>query len=160
MPPFMGQSSNVSNLQELCTLKGSKFTFLNIRSLPANFSPLKADLESLMDTHRNNFIVIGLSESWLNGKLHSSLFEIQGFTLHRLDRESGKKGGGIAVFVNDKFRVDQVSKDLNVSNGDIILYSIIIQLPNQKSFLLSTVYTPPKSNYIAGLQYLERCSVL
>lgn len=130
----MGQSSNLSNFQELCSLKGCKFTFLNIRSLHANLIPLKADLESAMDTHGNCIVALGLSESWLNPKLHNSLFNIHGFTLYRQDRESGKRGGGIAIFVNDKYTVGPVPAEFNVSSGDIELYSIIIQMPNQKNF--------------------------
>lgn len=156
----MGQSSNLSNFQELCNLKGCKFSFLNIRSLNANLNPLKADLVSAMSIQENCIVAIGLSESWLNGKLHNALFNIHGFTFYRQDRVLGKRGGGIAVYVNDKYAVDQVPEEFNVSNGDIELYSIIIIMPNQKNCLFTTVYIPPKLNYVNGLQVLEKCSVL
>lgn len=91
----MDMHNKLKNLQDLCDLKGSKFAFLNIRSLKANFYLLKADMESVTDVLGSGLIAVGLSETWLNENLHDSLFKIDNYILFRLDRKTGKRGGGV-----------------------------------------------------------------
>lgn len=98
---FMDSYTNPKKLQDLCDLKGCKFSFLNIKSLKANFNLLKADLESVNDVRDFGLIAIGISETWLNDNLHDSLYKISNYSLFRLDRKTGKRGGDIAVFVKD-----------------------------------------------------------
>lgn len=147
---------NLTNINQIYSIKGSKFVFLNIRSLPANINVLRSDLED----NDNNIIAVGLCETWLNEKLHDSLFDINGFNLYRYDRHMSKRGGGLVIYVNDNFRVDSVSDIYNISNNDIELYSLKIHLPKQKNFIFTIVYIPPKSNYLHALTLLDECSNL
>lgn len=153
-PNLMGD--DLTSINQLDSLKGCKFVYLNIRSLSANLNVFKADIEN----GHNNLIAIGLCETWLNDKLHDELLCIEGFNLYRYDRRLKKRGGGLAIYVDDKYKVDTVSDIYNVSNSDIELFSLIINMPKQKNFIFTVVYIPPNANHTKALEEIEKCSVL
>ena len=76
----------------------------NVRSLPNKMDKLTA-----LTQHQREYwecSIMLFTETWLNSLTPDSHVSLGGFNLHRADRteESGKrKGGGLAVFVNDRW---------------------------------------------------------
>lgn len=128
------------NTQELLVCRGRKIIFLNIRSLSANINLLRHDFEM------SDVMAIGLSETWLNPKLHDSLFNLQGFKLVRLDRPPPKRGGGLAFYINDAITDYQVPDDCIVSSEHIEMFSVLVKPPFQKTYFITLVYLPPSGN--------------
>ena len=60
-----------------------------------------------------NFDIIGITETWLNSSISDSEMNINGYTLHRKDRNDAEKhrGGGVALYVHN---------DLNCTHRDEI----------------------------------------
>ena len=73
---------------------------LNIRSIPANFSKLRAQL----DTLHINFKIIALSETAINN--HDTAFNIPGYNVEQ-DFRPKRKSGGVALFIanNLQYRI-------------------------------------------------------
>ena len=63
--------------------------------------PLKLD-QLKADIHSFTADIIIVCESWLKRKHDSALFNIANYCLYRQDR-TGRVGGGICVYVNEKF---------------------------------------------------------
>lgn len=64
--------------------------------------------------------VIALTETWLQDRDSDGTVNIDGFTLIRSDRIDTYKerGGGVAVYINDKWWIQVTIKD-SLSNKDI-----------------------------------------
>ncbi len=98
-------------------------------------------------------------ESWLQSTMPDSLFEVPGFTLVRADRDevSGKsKGGGICVYINDKWcRAYSVTYKVCDPNVEILGMTLRpYYLPREFGcILLFVVYVPPsgKTSQAASL---------
>ncbi|KAK0147403.1 hypothetical protein N1851_013129 [Merluccius polli] len=91
----------------------------NVRSLNNKIDDLRTHARYCSDFREASLMC--LTESWLQPNAPDSLFEINGFTLTRLNRDanSGKcKGGGICVYINDlwcrQFTVKEALCDSNV----------------------------------------------
>lgn len=124
-------------LNVLLQAKGRKFAFINVRSLLPNINLLRHDFEL------TDLTAIGVSESWLNHKVHDSLFKINGFNLVRLDRMGGKRGGGLVLYINNVFNFECLPDKFNYSDPDLEMLTVLVKPPNQKNFLLSLIYVPP-----------------
>ncbi|KAI3352035.1 hypothetical protein L3Q82_020850 [Scortum barcoo] len=95
------------------------------------------------------------TETWLNHLTPDSLVQLDGFHLVRADRnirESGKKkGGGIALFVNDKWcNPGHIHVKKQRCTRDIELLAVSIRpyyLPREFSHVIAiTTYIPPSAN--------------
>ena len=80
-------------------MRGIRMVHLNVRNL---FNKL--------DQIRHNFSgmdVIIISEKWLTPSIPDAALCVPGFNLIRQDRYhvSGKRGGGLCVYVNSKFNI-------------------------------------------------------
>lgn len=123
--------------------KGRKILFLNIRSIVANVNELRYCLEN------TDIAACGICETWLNKKLHDNLITINGFNLIRLDRRTGKRGGGVLFYINNNLDyelLDQKELSSTYSDKNIEMLSIIIKPRNQRNMILTAVYIPPSSN--------------
>ena len=122
--------------------RGLKIAHLNIRSLPKKIDELRLFLRRCRDIG-----ILTLNETWLYDQLPSDEVAIPGFNLFRRDRSSGRKGGGIAIYISDK--IPAVRRcDLK----DIALENLWLELmfPKSKGILLGTCYRPPDDS-----QFLE-----
>ena len=56
-------------------------------------------MDELRDTLTNakRPIILGISETWLDGSVLNGMVDIHSYTLHRRDR--GSRGGGVLVYV-------------------------------------------------------------
>ena len=109
------------------------------------------------DMSNNNIDVAIISETHLKNKHLDSSFSINGFKLHRKDRQ-GRKGGGVAVFVRDEYR----SSDWCNNSGQSAKYELLwIKLNHSTSLIfIGALYHPPttKSYSVAELlEYIEQC---
>lgn len=87
---------------------------LNVQSLLAKHSQVEAELSC------NKVDVLSTTETWLNKKIHNGLIRIPEYKVYRWDRKLNKRGGGIAVYVHSKLKVDAaIYEELNVSDSDV-----------------------------------------
>lgn len=128
-------------------MRHSQFSFshFNIRSVLTGF-----DLFSEL-VLREKFSIIGLSETWLNNQVSDYSIRIEGYKLLRCDRADGRKGGGVAFYIDNaiKFKVINVPVD-NILEQLWISINIA-----GKRVCLGSLYRPPNTNVTVALQNLE-----
>jgi len=131
----------ISNFR--CAEKCFSLTHLNIRSIPKNLEYWNLFLKSL----NYEFTVIGISETWLTEN-NVNCFDIDGYQHEYLFRSSGKRGGGVSLFIKDTIEYF-VRNDL--SRMEDCLECLFIEVPgNQtglgKNCVLGTIYRPPNTS--------------
>ena len=89
---------------------------LNIRGLYSKISDLN-DLINRVETNQNTPSAITISETWLNK--HSPKFDIPGYKIYREDRQH-KRGGGVAVLVNNRLSSRKVEIDIESSSIGVL----------------------------------------
>ena len=147
--------NTIHNFYELSRAKGLKIVHLNIRSLPRKIEQLRAILLG------SNIDVITLSETWLHSKIDSQMIEIQGYTLHRLDRATqnanlkNKRGGGLLAYVRTALDVYVQTAEC-LSNKDIEIQWIKIKKKNTKTILLANIYRPPTGKVEQAIKVIEK----
>lgn len=113
---------------------------LNVRSLIANFSEFKDTLKY------HNFDLIGLTETWLNAELSSSV-DIEGYSFVRNDRLT--RGGGTGIYIRNNLSYRVVNFDLQLENTCILLESGGVKL------LFCVIYKPPRIEGKTNVHLLE-----
>lgn len=101
----------------------------------------------------NEHDVIAVTETWLNPSVRDSELLINtAFNIHRRDRESGERGGGVMLAVRNHLRSVRRS---DLETGAEIL-ACEIKPENRKKFLCLVFYRPPSSD-ISTLKALKQC---
>ena len=104
----------------------------------------------------NNSVDIAcLTETWLNDGTIDDLIHIPGYSVHRRDRQDGRQGGGVAVYVKQGIPCTLLSQ-LNHTSLEV-LWLLFRQnlMPREVSHLLiGVVYHPPKANNTEMMDYL------
>lgn len=131
---------NMGVIDELKLSKGQKFVFLNVRSLFCHLNELQIEF------NETNFYILGFSESWLSNVLPNQMINIIGYNPIRLDRSSGKKGGGLILYIREDLAWDFLTNQSQISNADIEILTIIIKRKHQRNLCVSLVYIPPSGN--------------
>ncbi|KAI3367090.1 hypothetical protein L3Q82_008125 [Scortum barcoo] len=132
----------------------------NVRSLPN-----KMDELAVLTRHQREYRECSLllfTETWLTALTPDTAAELDGFTLLRADRskESGKrKGGGLAVFVNDRWcNPGHITVKEQHCCKDIELLAVSMRpyyLPREFTHaLVVVVYVPPSANADAACDVL------
>lgn len=132
-------------------LKGRKICFLNIRSLLPNINELRYCLEG------SDVFACCICESWLNKRLHNKLIEIRGYEIYRLERRTGKRGGGLVIYINKTVRSEVLEQDepsSTYSTSDIEMLTVLIKPEKQRNIILTVVYIPPSANKKVAVQEL------
>ena len=62
-------------------------------------SPRLTRLELCSEIRLSLIMVLGLSETWLDGNVNDGELQVPGYRMYRKDRSSGK-GGGVMVYVS------------------------------------------------------------
>ena len=128
--------------------RGIHIGHLNIRSLWNKFDVFREQLiNSKIDC-------LTLREKWLNANTPDTILSIPGYNLFRLDRQTinqatnrTKIGGGIAIYLNEKYDYDTYSlKHHNLSNSDIEMFLISIKTEYLKPIIIINIYRPPSGN--------------
>ena len=133
----------------------------NVRSLPNKLDELSA-----LTRHEREFrecSVMLFTETWLTTLTPDTLVSLDGFHLVRADRtaESGKrKGGGLAVFVNDRWcNSGHISIKEQICCKDIELLAVSMRpyyLPREFSHAIAiAAYVPPSANADAACDVLH-----
>ena len=118
----------------------------NIRSLTKNFDELTLEIASLKEKP----IAICLTETWLKDEFSSNIFHIDGYDeLVTSNRE--KRGGGVAIFVQNKFNV-KIRGSLNLNNIQAV--SVYFSIGTKK-LSMTCVYIPPNATTIATFDVLS-----
>ncbi|XP_076033704.1 uncharacterized protein LOC143020810 [Oratosquilla oratoria] len=107
--------------------------------------------------------VIALTETWLEEKDSDGTVSIDGFHLVRSDRKdiNKQRGGGVAVYVNEKWRNQSTIKEKFCN--DYIEYLVIshrpFYLPGEfNSVYFTIVYIPPSNDYSEATEKLSNCN--
>ena len=135
-------------------------TFGNVQSIRNKTDELAAKCKFYHEYRES--AVIALSETWLQDKDANSTVEIENFTLTRSDRRNiaRQRGGGLAVYVNDRWCTNVIIKE-SFCNDDIEYLVIACRpfyLPSEFSnVLIINVYIHPESNYAEATRLLENC---
>lgn len=115
---------------------------LNIRSIPKNLTHFQQFVSNLSF----NFTVLGFTETWLNEN-NASLYSIAGYDHYYLCR-SGRRGGGLSIFVNENISVT-VRHDLNIMSSSIECLFVEISgkfLNTPKDIIIGLLYRPPNQD--------------
>ena len=147
--------SNIElNARLISKNKGCKYVHLNCRSLYPKLSEIRETF--------SNIDFLSLSETWLSDKYNDALLNISCMKLFRQDRswinENGivKKGGGIAIYVNDCWSPHtEIDLDATCSNCDIELLTVSVKKPGRRHMSIVTVYRPPMGNLNEFIVKLE-----
>ena len=89
----------------------------------------------------SNIDIVGVSESWLTHSSSTAAISIPGYNVFRKDRETGR-GGGILIYVRDKFKCELIRwpKEVNVE-----CIGLNISLSSAMYFTVICVYRPPSA---------------
>ena len=145
-------------LDDIMNARGMHIGHLNDRSMVNKWDLLKAQFGS------SNLHVLRLSETWLNKKLPSSLFQLSNdYVFLRNDRNWSelndntiKKGGGIGLYIHCGLDFSETShSNLDTSSRDIEMQWVSIKQPHTKLILIGNVYRPPQGNMEKFTQVLE-----
>ena len=108
-------------------------------------------------THDVNLDILAVSETWLNNSISSDTLNIQGFApIIRLDRQCGRRAGGVAIFISSNI---VYKRRLNLENWEFELLFVEFKISNTK-FVCGACYRPPNysaENNLAFLDHLQNC---
>ena len=136
---------------EMNNCKGFKVGVLNIRSLWPNIDEFRINFA--------DFDSIGVCETWLNSAVTNEMICLYKHKLFRLDRNTGKCGGGLALYLNDVlFESSCILQDYTNSTADLEQLWVCISAPNTQRKIVGIVYRPPAGNAEKCLELL-RCSM-
>ena len=108
-------------------------SFMNVCSLVRKVNEIK-DLVAKRGIH-----VMALAETWLNDNVSPGELVIPHFNLHRRDRTSSHRGGGVAIYTHESL---PAARRCDLEHQDIELLWIEIRL-RKKSQLVGCYYRPP-----------------
>ena len=114
---------------------------LNCRSIRKNFNNFQIMLQNL----DKQFDFIAISESWLNNDDDIKLYNLPEYNMYCTHRTHSQKGGGVVIYVNDKYSVKQITS-LSISESNYMeSLALEIDLTCQK-INLACIYKPPSTN--------------
>ena len=146
------------DLSSIKQTKGLHVAHLNTRSMVNKWDTIKAQF---IDSKLH---VLGLSETWLHDKLHSSLFYLNSsYDFIRLDRNwndldgnEPKRGGGLGCYINNNLQYSDMDFNyLNKSSKDIEIQWISIRQKTNKVVLIGNIYRPPQGNTQLFIDFLD-----
>ena len=139
----------------LCDIK----KYDNFSLIHVNISNMNSNFEKLQDLLlrcSNSFNIICVTETWStdNDIKNNSNFHLPNFEFIHQERKTGKKDGGILIYVKSHIKF-KIIKDLSVSDGDSECVTVEIENKNSKNLIITLCYRPP-SGAVKGLNsFLE-----
>ena len=128
---------------------GLSIIHFNARSLNANFDHIKDCLCTL----NIPFDVITISETWVEVEKTTDYEMLQYQAFHKV--RSHKKGGGVAIYVNNRFDCTIVeSKSMCIENNFECL-TVELNMPKMKNVIISCVYRTPGARLDTFCESLE-----
>ena len=128
--------------------KINRFSLLsfNIRSVRKNFTSFLSFLSTLIIKPS----IIVLVKTWLNAD-NNHIYSITGY--NELSLHRNKNGGGITIYIDDKFQ-SFVIKNLTFINNNIeVLTTFVVYL--SVKFYICSIYRPPSSSIVSFIEILQ-----
>ena len=96
---------------------------------------------------KRNFSVIALTETWCSDDKvdKNSLWQLPNYAAIHQIKNSGQKGGGIALCVHNSLNYE-IPKSKNINNNDIECLNIEIVNKTSKSVIISCIYRLPRGD--------------
>ena len=136
-------------LHSIANIKGFKLACININSLYKHIDEIRYILMS------SPLEVLAINESKLDNTITDGEIHIPGYVIIRKDRN--RHGGGVAIYIKENISCS-VRHDLAPDQLDMVC--VEINLPYNKSFLVSTWYRPPNANinvFEDYTKFVEKC---
>ena len=90
--------------------------------------------------HERGIHILAVSETKLDSEITDNLLEIEGYTLHREDRN--RSGGGVAVYVRNSLKHNRRT---DIPEKSLELVCIEIEPVRARPFLIFAWYRPPSA---------------
>ena len=142
---------STTSFDSLKNLHGIAFASQNIRSIVRKIGDIKALL------HFSKLDLSLLNETWLNLSIGDSELEIEGYLMHRFDRDagSGKRGGG-GLLANSRDHYSFIHKiEWDLCSPDLEIQWLILNLPRTRPTYIANVYRPPDGDVEIALALIE-----
>ena len=117
---------------------------LNVRSLLQKLPQIEILLSG------SNLDFLGISETWLNATVCSDILNIEGYDVFRKDRQDGRKGGGVLLFMKSTLTVTAMELATPLE-----CVGVEVRLSPEMSFNVINVYRPPDANQEFYLHFEE-----
>ena len=117
--------------------KGLRIGNLNV----CHLLPKLDEIRLLLNEHRS-VNILGLCETFLNDHIDDNELSIDGFTFERRDRDDGRSGGGILMYISNQL---SYKRRRDLEEGSIESIWIELLVPGSKSILLCSAYHPPSA---------------
>ena len=143
-------------LDEISQIKGISIVHMNVRSLMNKFSEVKLCLT------RSSPDVLLLSETWTQPELPMSLFSVPNYNHWRFDRQTvrdnglRKQGGGLCIYVPEKYISTEELNGANISCVDIELFWIQMNIRQTRPIIIGAMYRPPSGSIGNALEILTK----
>ena len=110
---------------------------INARSLSKNIEELREII------YKTNFDAIAISETWLTKNTPHGRFELNGFSIFRLDRRN-QIGGGVLWYIRDHYLVKVIKTPFMEKIPEMLWVEVST---GGKKLALGCLYKPPKIPY-------------
>lgn len=145
---------NYDCIQSISKEKGLIYVHLNVRSLVHKIEEIRLLL------NERKIDCLSLTETWLHSRISDDIISVLGYKLFRCDRPVTHKkcrGGGIAVYVLEKYDVEVINFD-HSNCQDVEFSCIKIHGSKAKPITCVTIYRPPDGNTQRFFDVLDRIS--
>ena len=106
----------------------------------------------------NNIHVACLTESWLSESISSDIVSMCGFSCFRRDRNDGRRGGGVVLYVNDALQSRRLS---DLECGDVESLWVLCRYPRMprsiSHILFGAIYFPPNGDGVRTVNHILNC---
>ncbi|KAK9679747.1 Endonuclease-reverse transcriptase [Popillia japonica] len=96
--------------------------------------------------------VIGVTETWLTPGVVDEAVALDGYALVRLDRDDGRRGGGVALYIKNKFAYTRLTVTKVYAGFEYLLVRITV---NGIGVTVGVVYRPPSSDTTLFIESFE-----
>ena len=136
-------------INTFCTQNNSSLNFmsLNAQSVFSNIHMIRQKIEFLSIKFRFTVHVISIQEGWINEGRQLSEIEIDNYTLHHQYNQIGGQKGGIAVYIHNSLKGEQIQ--YFEKSPTSLWEGLSLKLCGDKlknSINVHTVYRPPREN--------------
>ncbi|XP_071950870.1 uncharacterized protein [Antedon mediterranea] len=126
------------------------FYYQNIRSLKNKMDTYHSELN--VHLINNTFDFVAFTETWLNSTVLDSELYCDGFTIHRRDRNDGRRGGGVLFLASNQYKSRRLE---HLEKPNIEILWVEIKLSKTKRVLVAIIYRPPNSGRDVMLQLAQ-----
>ena len=84
-------------------------------------------------------VIFGITETWLDPTISEGELAIPSYEIHRRDRNSTNRGGGVLLYVSEDCKS---KRRMDLEDGSVEVVWVELRL-SKKSFLVGNMYRPP-----------------